>query len=109
MDPEASITITFKGTKLDWIGSLGPDMGKVWVSVDGGAPVLVDLSSDTELFQQVVWSTGILNYGVHVIEIYFPEDLEADEIKPISIDALDIYGGYLMKTEEPKESEKKSK
>ena len=74
-------------------------MGKVWVSVDGGEPVLVDLYIEDELFQQVVWSTGTLDYGVHVIKIYYPEDLEPSEIKPINIDAVDVWGFLLETTE----------
>jgi hypothetical protein len=74
-------------------------MGKVWVSVDGGEPVLVYLHSENELFQQVVWSTGTLDYGAHVIKIYYPEDLEPSEIKPINIDAVDVWGWLLRTTE----------
>jgi Tol biopolymer transport system component len=98
-DPEATITITFRGTSLDWIAQMGPDMGQVWVSIDGGEPVLVDLYSETDLFQQVVWSTGKLDYGVHTIKIYYPEDLDPSQIKPINIDAVDVWG-WLLKTTE---------
>jgi len=97
-DPEGTITITFKGTRLDWIAALGPLMGKALVSIDGGEPVLVDLFSQTELFQQLVWSSGTLEYGVHVIKITFPTD--GGEVKPINIDALDVWG-TIMETAEP--------
>ena len=74
-------------------------MGKALVSIDGGEPVLVDLFSDTELFQQLVWSTGELEYGVHTITITFPEGADYQEGKGINIDALDVWG-VLLKTEE---------
>jgi Tol biopolymer transport system component len=96
-DPKATITITFKGTRLDWIAAMGPLMGKALVSIDGGEPVLVDLFSQTELFQQLVWSTGDLEYGVHVIKITFPTN--GGEIKPINIDALDVWGVLLDTTQ----------
>jgi len=96
-DPNATITITFKGTRLDWIAALGPLMGKALISIDGGEPVLVDLFSDIELFQQLVWSTGDLEYGVHVITITFPTD--GGEVKPINMDALDVWG-VLLETSE---------
>ena len=96
-DSQATITITFKGTRLDWIAALGPLMGKALVSIDGGAPVLVDLFNPTELFQQLVWSTGTLEYGVHVIKITFPTD--GGEVKPINLDALDVWGTLLETTE----------
>jgi Tol biopolymer transport system component len=87
-DPEAALTITFKGNRVDWIAAVGPQMGKMWVSVDGGEPVLVDLYSETELAQHAVWSTGTLNYGVHVIKVYLTNGASG----PVSIDALDVYG-----------------
>jgi hypothetical protein len=98
-DQEASITITFKGTQLDWIATMGPTMGKALVSVDGGAPVLVDLSNPTELYQQMVWSTGTLEYGVHTITITFPDGSDYEPGKGINLDALDVTG-VLLKTEE---------
>jgi Tol biopolymer transport system component len=97
-DPEATITITFKGTRLDWIAAMGPLMGKALVSIDGGEPVLVDLFSETDLFQQLVWSTGELEYGVHTITITFPEGSDYQEGKGINVDAFDVWG-KLLKTE----------
>jgi hypothetical protein len=93
-DKTATITITFKGTQLDWIASLGPNMGKALVSVDGGEAVLVDLNSATELFQQLVWSTGVLAYGKHTVTITFPEGTDYVEGKSINIDAVDVYGDF---------------
>jgi hypothetical protein len=98
-DQKATITITFKGTKLDWIATLGPNMGKALVSIDGGEAVLVDLYSATELYQQLVWSTGDLEYGVHTITITFPEGADYQEGKGINLDALDVTG-VLLQTEE---------
>jgi Tol biopolymer transport system component len=96
-DPEGTITITFKGTRLDWIAAVGSLMDKALVSLDGGEPVLVDLFSQTELFQQMVWSTGTLEYGVHVIKITFPAN--GGEVKSINIDALDVWGTIMETTE----------
>jgi hypothetical protein len=94
--PEATLTITFKGSRVDWIATMGPQMGAMWISVDGGEPVLVDLHSDTELFQQMVWSTGTLKYGVHVIKIRLAALLTPEQtngvIMPVNLDALDVYG-----------------
>jgi Tol biopolymer transport system component len=98
-DKTATITITFKGTRLDWIAALGPLMGKALVSIDGGEPVLVDLYSDTELFQQLVWSTGELEYGVHTVTITFPQGSDYQEGQGINIDALDVWGALLQTTE----------
>ena len=91
-DAEATVTITFTGTQLDWIATLGPTMGKALVSVDGGAAVLVDLYSETELYQQVAWSTGVLAYGEHTVTITFPEGDDYVEGSTLNIDAFDVYG-----------------
>jgi hypothetical protein len=83
---------------------MGPLMGKALVSIDGGEPVLVDLFSQTELLQQMVWSTGDLSYGVHVIMISFPEGSGSSENKTINIDALDVWGTLLETTQAPEAS-----
>jgi Tol biopolymer transport system component len=98
-DEEGTITITFKGNKLDWIAEMGPLMGKALVSIDGGEPVLVDLFSQTELLQQMVWSTGTLDYGMHVIKITFPTDSGSGENQTINIDALDVWGTLIGTTQ----------
>ena len=41
----------------------------------------------------LVWSTGDLEYGVHVTTITFPEN--GEEVDPINIDALDAWGKLL--------------
>ena len=40
----AYFDFVFSGRQCDWIATTGPAMGKALVSVDGGAPVTVDLS-----------------------------------------------------------------
>jgi hypothetical protein len=98
VDKEASVTLTFKGTRLDWIAEMGPLMGQAMVSIDGQEPVLVDLFSEDALFQQMVWSTGNLDYGTHVVKIYFPTTSASDESKAINIDAVDVMGTLLETT-----------
>jgi len=99
VDAEATITISFTGTQLDWIASLGPTMGKALVSVDGGEAIFVDLYSETEVFQQVVWSTGLLAYGEHTVTITFPEGADYVEGMGINLDAVEVYGAVLEPVE----------
>ena len=62
----ASVTIHFTGTELAWIAKKSPVYGKATVTLDGGSPVTVDLYSASVLWQQQVWSTGILTErGAH--------------------------------------------
>jgi IPT/TIG domain/L,D-transpeptidase catalytic domain/Putative peptidoglycan binding domain len=86
----AGLTVNFTGTRLDWIATLGPNMGSADVSVDGEAAVLVELLSATYVYQQKVFSTGVLTSGKHVLEISW------DEANPtgtyVSVDALDVAG-----------------
>jgi hypothetical protein len=88
--PGSSITVNFIGTRLDWIATLGPVMGKAMVSVDGKTPTQVDLESGGDVFQSLVWSTGLLTSGKHVVEISWDEVDWADKF--ISVDAFDVVG-----------------
>jgi len=60
-------SVAFTGTRLDLVALTGPKMGIVTVSVDGGAPVDVDLYSPASRFRQVVFSTGDLAAGPHTV------------------------------------------
>ena len=57
------ITFTVTGN-LAWVSTLGPDRGKASVSIDGGAPVTIDLYSPTKQPAQVVFATNNLKAGV---------------------------------------------
>jgi hypothetical protein len=85
-----SLTVTFTGRQLDWIATMGPEMGKADVSLDGGAAVTVDLLSADTLYQQKVWSTGMLTAGTHKLEISWNEENASGAY--INVDALDVLG-----------------
>jgi hypothetical protein len=57
------ITFTVTGN-LAWVSTLGPDRGMASVSIDGGAPVMIDLYSPTKQAAQVVFATNNLRAGV---------------------------------------------
>jgi hypothetical protein len=65
----AWVTINFSGSGLTWIAKTGPTYGKAQVTVDNGAPVLVDLYTAAQLYQQNVWSSGPLSNGSHTVKI----------------------------------------
>jgi hypothetical protein len=65
----ASVSFTFTGTSIQWIGSYGADHGIASVSVDGAAPVSVDTYSADTLRQQVLFSQNGLSPGRHTIAI----------------------------------------
>ena len=86
----ASLIVTFRGVQLDWIATRGPGLGLVDVSVDGGAPATVDLSNPTTVYQDKVWSTGVLTNGTHMVEISLNEYSPAGAA--MTVDAFDIQG-----------------
>jgi hypothetical protein len=90
----ASVTISFTGTSLDWIAKTGPSYGKAQVTLDGGAPVLVDLYSPIFLYQMKVWSTGSLPSGNHTVKIQWTGQKNASATfnYNIDLDAVDVVG-----------------
>ena len=89
----ASVTISFTGTGLDWITKKGSTGGKARVTLDGGAPVLVDLYNRTTLYKQKVWTTGSLAEGAHTVKIEWTGQRNTSAGGTyVGIDALDVTG-----------------
>ncbi len=86
----ASLVVVFSGVQLDWMATTGPGMGLVDVSVDGGPATTVDLSGAATLYQQLVWSTGVLANGTHLVEFSLNESSPAGALLPV--DAFAIQG-----------------
>lgn len=62
-------TFTFTGKEVQWYGDTNSDHGIATVSVDGGAPVPVDSYSASSVTQVLLFDSGLLEYGNHVIVI----------------------------------------
>ncbi len=67
--PGDSVTYTFTGTAISWIGSKNYNHGIAAVSVDGGSPQSVDTYSSQLLRDQVLFTASGLTAGVHTITI----------------------------------------
>jgi hypothetical protein len=65
----SSVTVKFTGTYLVWIAKKSAPYGWAAVTLDGGAPVLVDLYSASVLWKQKVWDSGTLAEGTHTVRI----------------------------------------
>ncbi len=89
----AMVSISFNGQRLDWIAAKGTTLGKAKVSLDGGAPVIIDLANATSLYQEKVWSTNTLSPGLHTVDIWWDTTNAAG--KYISIDAVDVVGSLV--------------
>jgi peptidoglycan hydrolase-like protein with peptidoglycan-binding domain len=86
----ASVTMTFAGTRLDWIAMTGTTTGKADVYLDGVWKQTVDLSHSTALYQQRVWSTGTVSNGTHTVKIaWYAGNSTGDYI---TVDAVDVAG-----------------
>ena len=89
----AAVAVSFFGSRLDWIGALGPSYGIASVQVDGGAPGHVDLYAATTQPNRPVFSTGQLAHGQHTVVISWTGRANpASGASHIPIDAFDIGG-----------------
>ena len=98
-DSKATATICFDGTRLDWIATTGLTMGLATVSLDGAAPIQIDLHSSSTLRQQKVWSTGTIGSGSHKLVITWTgKPSVAGGGTRVNIDALDVLGTLTQAT-----------
>ncbi len=90
----ASVTVRFNGTYLAWIGKTSRAHGFARVTLDGRAPVMVDLYSSATLFRQKVWETPAdLTDGDHTLTIECSHTGRPAAIDTnINVDAFDIRG-----------------
>ena len=92
-DSTASVTITFSGTRLDWIATKGYTQGKALVSLDGGPGVKVNLYNSITERQVKVWSTGVLAAGTHTVTIRWTGEAgAAGGGTRVNLDAVDVAG-----------------
>jgi FtsP/CotA-like multicopper oxidase with cupredoxin domain len=92
----ASVIIPFNGTTLNIVSTKGTTLGKMDISVDGGAPVTVNLNNATTQYQQTVFSTGTLAAGMHWVQL----TKNSTEIasRYISLDRLEVAGTLVAVT-----------
>ena len=89
----SSLTVNFRGIQLDWLAKEGPAYGEAQVILDDGLPVTVDLYSADETWRQVVWSSGRVAMGVHVVTIRWSGLKNAKATGAyINVDAFEIAG-----------------
>ena len=86
----AAVTITFSGTRLDWIAMKGTTTGVADVYLDGGKVATIDLSASSASYQAVVWSTRTISNGVHTVKIQF--NTNSPSGKYLTLDAVEVWG-----------------
>jgi hypothetical protein len=88
-DPAAGvITIRFSGININVIGLKSDLSGSAYVTLDGGTPVTVSYLGSGLEYQQLIWSSGPIAAGEHVVTIQVKEG-------QINLDALDVLGQLL--------------
>lgn len=65
----ATATVTFTGTKVTWIGPVGPTRGKARVSVDGVVVKTVNLYAGGFRAQKALFSASFPTAGEHILTI----------------------------------------
>ncbi|MDZ4218019.1 MAG: hypothetical protein U1D70_03235, partial [Methylobacter sp.] len=86
----SAVTLTFTGKQLDWIGAKGPNYGIATVSLDGGAPVDIDLYFSSLRYKQVLWSSGTLADSTHTLKIEVSGRKNASSGgRAVTVDAID--------------------
>ncbi len=87
------VTVKFTGTSLGWITVKSPNYGIAQVTVDGGAPVTVDLYSPDTKWQQKVWSATGLPDSAHTVTIAYTGTKNPSAAAAyIGADAFDVVG-----------------
>jgi hypothetical protein len=86
-------TIEFDGASITLVGKKGPTYGIANVSVDGGAPVAVDLYNSTIVYQQTMWASGFITPGHHVVTLAWTGTKRAAATNTnVALDAMDVRG-----------------
>lgn len=65
----ASVSFAFTGTRVKVIGKKGPSFGKMWITLDGGKAVLVDLYSSSVRYRQTLWTSPVLPLAPHSVRV----------------------------------------
>jgi len=93
----SSVTLTFSGKRISWIGAKGPNYGIATVSVDGGPPTSVDLYYGSLRYKQVLWDSGALTDGTHTVRFEVTGNKNASSGgRSVVFDAFDIVGTALQ-------------
>ncbi len=93
LNAAGSVTANFNGTYLSWVARKHPVYGIATVTLDGGAPISVDLYRSASLDQVNVYDTGILAPGNHTVVITWTGTKNASATNTyISSDAFDVIG-----------------
>lgn len=87
---DASATIHFTGSRIDYIGFKGTTTGVVDIYLDGDFKATIDLAATSPAGNLLIWSSGTLGEGPHTFFIHRNGSSAATEF--LTLDAVDIWG-----------------
>jgi len=82
-----AVTYTWYGRQIAYYGSKG-DSGLANVSIDGGTPIPVDLSSSSTTGDVLLFTSSVLTRGSHTITISVSGQHSGNNLNYISLDGL---------------------
>jgi len=95
-ETDATVSFSFYGNVVSWIGDKGPDMGIANVYIDGVIQTPVDLYDASDLYQQELFTITELNNDdsvVHIIKIEVTDTKHASSTGyRVVLDAFQITG-----------------
>jgi len=92
----SSLTASFSGTGVKWIGSRGTGHGKAKVYVDGVYRKTVDLYASSAKFQQTLYSNLNLTPGSHTLKVVVSHSKNsASAGYSVPVDGIDVINGKL--------------
>lgn len=82
-----SVQYTFTGTNVSIFGRKGPAYGKINISIDGGAPVLIDCYWALDLYRKELFrASGLSNSGSHTVAVTIATKNVSSTANSIAID-----------------------
>ncbi|MBF4457337.1 hypothetical protein [Pseudoclavibacter sp. VKM Ac-2867] len=86
-----SLSFTFTGTRVIWLGRVTPSGGTASVSIDGGTPTSVSRYATATQYTQTAFDSGELSQGQHTIKISWTSTKPMGSTgTSIPVDALEV-------------------
>jgi cell wall-associated NlpC family hydrolase len=95
----SALSLRFSGTSFGLLAEVGPSSGIASISVDGAAPVEVDLYAAERASRRVIFSADSLAEGVHTVTISCTGRANlASSGMVVALDAFDVQGTLVPQT-----------
>lgn len=102
LSTDGSAYFNFTGSAFALVAPKGGDLGVASVSVDGGAPIDIDLYSPTQQYRQRVHTVSGLSAGQHVLRVdWTGRKHSSSSSTKIAVDAIDVTGAVVADTAAP--------